>query len=134
MEESLSRDLRRIEISAPPLKCYQTPEPLLHIMRELRNLEFHLTSSPLNSEKRKVKFGRMSRAEEASDFEHEAFFIKDISVAGFKQLRNARHYKEEDIVRLLQWFKEAQRAWGIDDLVVRAVTRYSELIIEKYQL
>jgi hypothetical protein len=54
MEETLVRDLVSANINKRAIKITNSSNPLLHILRELRNLEIHLTSSTLSVEQRDV--------------------------------------------------------------------------------
>jgi hypothetical protein len=51
-EETLKRDLKKLNTKGKAIKITDSTNPLLHIMRELRNLEIHLTSSQLSKSRR----------------------------------------------------------------------------------
>ena len=52
MEETLIRDLDNTNSTKTAIKINNSSNPLLHILRELRNLEIHLNSSTLSAEQR----------------------------------------------------------------------------------
>lgn len=132
MEEALSRDLKQIGIQSPPLKCVDTTDPVLHIVKALRNLEIHLQSSGLSSFKTTYLFGHKDKPEEAKEMDGEVWYIDDITPDAFNKLRDAKRYHAIDVVDLLNWFNEAQRLWGVYEIVRLAILRYSQQIISKY--
>lgn len=134
MEETLERDLRLMGINQPAIRCNQTSNPLLHIIRELRNFEIHLHSSKLTSFRMPAMLGDDQKPEEALAFEANIWIIDDLTETGFKQLRNAARYTDRDIIQLLAWFNNAQKVWGIRELIFRAVHLYCDTIISRYRL
>lgn len=51
------------------------------------------------------------------DIELNAWWIDPITESEFAELRNARNYNPSDITRMLDWFNDAQKVWGVDELV-----------------
>lgn len=132
IEEALERDLKTLQISSLPLKIKDTADPLLHIIRELRNLEIHLQSSDFVSSQKDVLFGDFENPERAHPLKITNWYIADIGVAQFRKLRNASRYTSLDIQSLITWFNQAQKQWGIGELVRLATERYCSQIIDDY--
>lgn len=133
MEEALKRDLPRLAIPAAPIKANDGNRPLLHIIRELRNFELHLHSSPLTRQITQVLWpGPMDAKEEGTPFEYQGWIIDDLTESQFRLLNNARHYRGDDIRQLVAWFNSAQREWGIHDLILRAIETFCIDIISHY--
>lgn len=134
MEETLSRELRQLGITARSIKANSGRQPLLHIIRELRNFEIHLHSSPLSPLKRSVLWGNYQRPEEAHALDLQLWVIDDLTKIQFLQLANARHYRPADISQMIAWFNAAQKEWGVHDLIFRAIETFCCEIISVYSL
>jgi hypothetical protein len=134
MEDILEKDLRGAGFADEPLKCYQTKNPLLHIIRELRHFEIHLHTGQLSSANKTALWGDRAKLEEASPIEIHVWMISDLTEEEFSQLRNARRYSQDETRRLLSWFNMAQREWGVNDLVFRATEAYCREIAQAYAL
>src|SRR5438552_618665 len=102
MEESLERDLNNAGIVAAPIKIYESHNPFLHIVRELRNLELHLQTSKLKSVEKDVIYV-------SENHQIDIWIAEDITESDFMKLRNAKHYKRDDVVKMIAWFNWAQK-------------------------
>lgn len=127
MEESLGRDLSSAGIGAAPVKITESQSPLLHIVRELRNLEIHLQTSRLKSVVKEVTYV-------GDNYQLNIWVAGDITESDFMKLRNARRYKRDDLVKMVEWSNRAQKKWGIDQLIYRAIVEYCRMIIKVYSL
>lgn len=127
MEEALARDLNNAGIAAAPVKITESQNPLLHVVREFRNLETHLQTSRLRSLMKEVTYG-------GTNHQLDIWIVEDITESDFMKLRNSKRYKRDDIVKMVDWFNEAQKKWGIDQLIYRAVVEYCRLLIKAYSL
>lgn len=125
MEQALKRDLQGN--SRRVIRISDSPNPLLHVVRELRNLEMHLHSATLTSLTRDASFADQ-------DIKLEIWVADDVTETEFQRLANAKNYSDEDITRMLSWFNQAQKEWGIADLIYRCVCEYSKAIVSKYRL
>ena len=124
MEESLARDLLQLGIPAQPIKANASKRPLLHVIRELRNFELHLHSSPLTIQTRQAVYPAPRDSEPENLVDYQSWIIDDLTERQFLTLRNAKHYRNDDVPRLVEWFNAAQRAWGIHDVILRAVETF----------
>lgn len=127
MEETLARDLVSIGTNSTPIKINHSLNPLLHIIRELRNFEIHLHSASLSSEIREVIFAN-------TNSEIDIWMVGDLLEADFRKLKNAKLYNNSDIPKMLDWFSQAQKGWGVHDLVYRSIVIYCEEIKRAYSL
>jgi hypothetical protein len=119
-------------IEAKALRISDLPNPLLHLMRELRNLEIHLTSSQLSKAKKDVTVILF-------DTEHQSqttiWTVSDLTVEKFQELGyTKKRYSEEEIREMVTWFNEAQHDWGVNDLLLRAIVEWASAIIKTYCL
>jgi hypothetical protein len=121
-----------VGIKAQSIKITDLPNPLLHLMRELRNLEIHLTSSQLSKANKDVTVIIF-------DAEHQSqttvWTVNDLTVEKFQELRYARNrYTKEEIEKMVNWFNEAQYDWGVSDLLFRAIVEWASAIVKTYSL
>jgi hypothetical protein len=124
---SMKEMIRRDEDSttgAPRID--DSSNPLLRIMKELRNLQFHLISSPMKTEQLLVT---------GSEGEHEmpVWFIENLSIGDFEDSRNRHLYKSTVLQRMIDWFNKHQRPWGVPWLLQHAVNAYAEEIVSWWE-
>jgi len=131
MEETLVRDLNNAGNTISAIKINDSSNPLLHILRELRNLEIHLTSSTLSAEQ-KVFLWKPEGGE--TKFTSSVWFIDNLEPSNFLQLRNARNYDATQLQAVANLFLVAQKEWGINELILRGINTYSGEIIDRYEL
>jgi hypothetical protein len=134
MEDALDRDARAVSVGLPLLRGSDGSDPLLHVIRELRNFEIHLYSSRLSSHEVTAVMCGSYPDDWSRTVTKPAWCIQDLTPSDFAKLRNARRYDPADVVRLLAWFNTAQRVWGVQDLVRLAIVRYCRLIMGYYGL
>ena len=133
MEETLIRDLKRNGITNKSIiKATDSANPLLHIVRELRNLEIHLHSSSIHTSRTKFYLPHQTEPDKDLEIDLDIWFIGDISITDFKHLRNSKRYNNNDIVDMLNWFNKSQKIYGIHEILRMAIQEYSELIITFY--
>ncbi len=66
--------------------------------------------------------------------QHQAWYVDDITLNTFNELDDAKRYEPKDVVLLLDWFNEAQKLWGIYEVIRLGILRYSKAIIDEYRL
>lgn len=126
MEDTLDRDLDKAEISDEPVRIRDFEDPVLHIIRELRNLELHLRTSELSSDEIPAISGDI-------EFDKQIWFVNDLEIEHvLNNLYNARYYDDDDLRKLIDWFNPAQRLMGIGELIRRAVITYARHIVNEY--
>jgi len=128
IEEVQVEDYAEIGITRRPLRLNDTANPLLHIFREIRNLEVHLRQSALRSQPKEVLWGHMSRPEEARPLTISIWRIDSVTPQAFGMLRNAKHYTPDQITAMVDWLATAQGEWGIAEVFLLAVEEYCRLL------
>lgn len=129
IEEVQCLDYKGLGISRAPLRLNDTPNPLLHIFRELRNLEVHLRQSELRSQQKDVLWGHMSRPTEAMPLTISIWTVEGLTPHAFGLLRNAKkHYTPDHISKMMSWLNAAQNEWGIQEVFLLAVEEYCRLL------
>lgn len=128
IEEVQSLDYADCGISRTPLRLNETPNPLLHVFRELRNLEVHLRQSELRSRPKDVWWGHMSRPAEATQLTIAIWTVEALTPHAFGALRNAKQYSPDQISRMVSWLNAAQNEWGIQEVFLVAVEQYCRLL------
>ena len=99
--------------------------PLLCVVRELRNLEIHISSSSINHEKRNSFWGNVDEPANADAVCWSIYWIDNLSFERFQRLRYVNRYDKSDLEKALSWFDDVQRHWGISEIVFRAITEYA---------
>jgi hypothetical protein len=137
IEEVLPDDLQRAGISVPPFSIGRTANPLFHLLKQLRNYNMHIASSTVGeTEPRKVRFGKHDPLDAKSTIEYDDTepVVENLNLVEFNRLRESARYSEDDKQRMLEWFNNAQRKWGVNHLVYLAVNQYCDLLISRYGL
>ncbi|MEQ1662581.1 MAG: hypothetical protein ABL877_07780, partial [Thiobacillus sp.] len=102
--------------------------PLLHLFRELRNLEVHLRHSELRSVSKDVLWGHKDRPDEATKGIMEIWILDGVTPQSFGMLWNAKHYTPNQIDQMVSWLNATQEQWGIQEVFLLAVEEYCRLI------
>ena len=125
--EDVQKDVLKRPGSSPisPHKLTCSGHPMLCVVRELRNLEIHISSSSINREKRNLFWGNVDEPENADAVCWSICWIDNLSPTKFQDLNNFKQYDETEIEKALCWFEEEQRHWGIVEIVFRAITEYA---------
>ena len=128
IEEVQGLDYTELGIKRATLRLNDTPNPLLHVFRELRNLEVHLQQSQLRSQPKDVLWGHMSQPIEATPLTISIWTIEALTPHAFSLLRNAKHYTPAQISHMISWVNAAQNEWGIQEVFLLAVEEYCRLL------
>lgn len=104
--------------------------PLLCVVRELRNLEVHVSTSPISNEERALKWGHMDNPNLAQDVNWHIYWVRDV-VGRFQIARNykAGIYDTREFDQAANWFDSLQRRWGITEMLYRAANAYAEELL-----
>ncbi|MHB1084851.1 MAG: hypothetical protein ACYCZA_08420 [Thiobacillus sp.] len=128
MEDVQVLDYKDCGIARTPLKLNETSNPLLHLFRELRNLEVHLRHSELRSVQKNALWGHKDRPDEATKGIQEIWILDGVTPQSFGMLRNAKHYTSNQIDQMISWLNATQEQWGIQEVFLLAVEEYCRLI------
>ena len=118
MEESIGYD----DPTGNHPKIVNSQNPLLHMMKQLRNLQFHILSKALSSGEQPIVW-----SEQQSTMQF--WYVDDISIVEFDRLRDQNRYSKKDKVKMIDWFNLEQRKWGVTQLILEAVNAYANEIL-----
>lgn len=128
MEEVQVHDYKDHSITRAALRLNETSNPLLHLFRELRNLEVHLRHSELRSVSKDVLWGHIDRPDEATAHTISIWILDNVTPQSFGLLRNAKSYTPAQIDQMISWLNAAQGQWGIQEIFLLAVEEYCRLL------
>lgn len=131
-EDVLAADLADAGIPKPARRLNESPRPHLHLIRELRNLEVHLSHHRLVAHQRHLMLGRIDQPERAHAVTVDVWTLDGITVDSFSKLRNAKYYSRREIERLVAWFDSTQNEWGVDEIFLRAAQDYCRELAREY--
>jgi hypothetical protein len=134
MEETLNRDLASIGIEGGCIKISDSRNPLLHIVKQLRNTEIHLRSGAMYSDKRKTLLGNAKTGNCVRENNLEIWVMDDVTLQELCRLQVAKRYRENQKTEMISWFNESQKVWGVNDIVYRAVLSFGQDLIKRYAL
>lgn len=123
MEEAL-----RSEVTSA-LRIRNTRNAMLVVLRELRNIQVHVTQSDFISTKRPAVL-RWNEKEH----EHELTALT-IPQADLNHLRNKRkisHYDRADFESAITWLEQAQEHWGIHDVLLQGIWTYARCVVDAH--
>jgi hypothetical protein len=61
--------------------------------------------------------------------------IDDLTVERFQKPRGVKdHYSPAEVEAMVKWFNVAQRDWGVNDLLLRALCEWASVIVRTYSL
>ena len=105
------------------LSFKHSSDPLLHIVKLLRNYEVHIGSLTLAAGTIRVRWGE-------DEGIHESFIVDNLSVAPLKQLDSASGYTDFQLGELLEIFDMQQRRFGVVQLLYNTVLHVAKLLSE----
>lgn len=111
-------------------RLWMSENPLLHIMRELRNMNVHLQPSTFAPKEITVQL----RVEGSEPIDIEVYTLQDFTVERFRQLDNAKYYTDDQIHDLVEWFNAFHQHWGVADAFHQGICALAREIISRYDL
>jgi len=118
-----------------PRLIRHSKNPLLHFIHELRNFQVHLHSAELSAQSMTVLFaGPDLEPDPRTEHITKVWVTDPLIESELTHWRNRKYYSEADVSQMFAWFNEAQLAWGVADLVFRAVVSYCEEIVVSLDL
>lgn len=131
MEEVLPVDIAARGGDQTPMKITDTANGMLVVLRELRHVQLHLVNAPLESRLKSAVF-RAGEREIATEVEVDTIPTSDL--CQILSLRNAARYETRSLEASIEWFDDAQRKWGVGDVLQAGIQTYAAAIVAKYQL
>jgi len=128
MEETAKRDFAALAIQKPPPAISESKSPLMHALRELRNVNFHLATIGITEDSKPVIWHFDGKDHE---LDYSLTLVDGFTFDQFMALRNAKYYDRPDVQTLIDWFAREQREWGVPHLIVLAVGQYSNDLLAR---
>lgn len=88
--------------------------PILHMLKLLRNFNVHIDSSHLEKEPMRV----ILLFDKDNQYDLEKTYISNVSVDSLEKLYGARKYIPH-LPKMVDIFNEQQREWGISELIIK---------------
>jgi hypothetical protein len=123
MEETAKRDFATLAAKESPPMITDSLSPLLHVLRELRNVNFHLATVRI-TEDTKAAIWRFDGKDH--ELNYSLTLVDGFTLPTFMSLRNAKNYHRDSVSKLIDWFDLQQREWGVPHMIVVAVSQYAD--------
>lgn len=104
----------------------ESDDPLLHMLKLLRNYHVHLSSNELSEGATLVKWGE-------NEVVYNSFIIDNLHHEDLKKLDSSEGYTDEQLIELVELFERAQRQFGIVQLIYNAALHVQKLVIQHLQ-
>mgnify|MGYP001201243798 CR=1 FL=1 len=114
MEETIDVDAKKTDF----YKIVNSKNPLLHIVKQLRNMQIHILTSKLESTTESVTYC-------GHEFEMQFWSVQAITPNDFDKLRYKDRYMLVDKVKMIEWFNKNQLEWGIQEIILQAILSYA---------
>ncbi len=124
MEEAFGRDMAELG-TTKTFKLVDSENPFLHLIKILRDLNFHVKRMDTAKESREASWREQT-------FEHTVVLVADLSLEDFIATSNTKYYEMQDLERMFDWFNSAQSNWGAGYVVRVAVETYIKELSEFY--
>lgn len=118
MEETIDVDTKKTGF----YKIVNSKNPLLHIVKQLRNMQIHILTSKLASATESVTYC-------GHEFEMQFWSVQAITQKDFDKLRYKDRYLLADKVEMIEWFNKNQLELGIQEIILQAVLFYSRELV-----
>jgi len=109
-----------------PFKFPNSNDPLLHIIKLLRNYQVHLSSYDLSKGFITVKWGE-------DEVVYNSFIIDNLHHEDLRKLDSSKGYTDEQLIELIELFERAQRQFGIVQLIYNATFHVQNLVTQHLQ-
>ncbi len=105
----------------------KSSNPLFHLMKLLRDYNIHLGHTELTKEQISVVLEKHPSEVHQLDIQ----VVTNLNAGALKNLRNAKHYSDTDLLKMVEMFNNQQLAFGVGDLIIRGLLEYSRYV-EKF--
>jgi len=130
MEGTARRDFSALGLQASPPMIRDSHSPLLHALRELRNVNFHLATSGIREDSKPVTWHFDGQDHH---LDYSLTLVDGFTLDQFMASQNAKYYDPDDVRRIVDWFAREQKEWGVPHLIVLAVGQYADTLIAQLQ-
>ena len=130
MEGTAVRDFSALGLDASPPMIRESHSPLLHALRELRNVNFHLATTRISEDSKPVTWHFDGQDHH---LDYSLTLVDGFTFEQFMESRNAKYYDPDDVRRIVDWFAREQKEWGVPHLIVLAVGQYADTLMPQLQ-
>lgn len=102
----------------------KSSNPLFHIMKLLRDYNIHLGVTSLSGSEITVAL-----EEKPQDVHYiSTLIVNNLEIDSLKNLNNAKHYSESDLINMVDNFNAQQLRFGVADLITKGLLMYSSYV------
>ncbi len=110
------------ELNNSEFAIYKSENPILHMIKLLRNYNVHISNSRLSQKAMKVRM----LVDKYGEFDVIVKFISNLSLESLKLIYSANNYDDSQLIRMIEIFEHEQHEFGVTTLIQKAVIDYSE--------
>jgi hypothetical protein len=123
MEDAAAIDYRRLGYGKSPL-IRDLDDPRLHVVRLLRHANVHLAVTHVSTSDRDAVWHGPDGPQE---FKYTSMLAVDIEPS-IHATDGAKYYSATNLAAMLEWLRNEQDRWGIQNVILRAAERYASLL------
>ncbi|EJO9868633.1 hypothetical protein [Vibrio vulnificus] len=101
---------------------YKSENPILHMIKLLRNYNVHISNSQLSQKSMKVR----TKIDNFREIDITVEYISNLSLDSLKLMRSANNYSDSQLTRMIEVFECEQHEFGVTTLILKAVIDYSQ--------
>ncbi|MBY7858304.1 hypothetical protein KW419_08470 [Vibrio fluvialis] len=101
---------------------YKSENPVLHMIKLLRNYNVHISNSQLSQKSMKVR----TKLDNFQEFDVTVGYISNLSLESLKLMYSANNYTDSQLIRMIEVFECEQHEFGVTTLIQKAVIDYSQ--------
>ncbi|WP_182027241.1 hypothetical protein [Vibrio rotiferianus] len=113
-------------LSHAEFAIYKSKNPILHMIKLLRNYNVHISNSELSQKSMKVR----ALVDKHGEFDVTVKFISNLSLESLKLMRSATNYSDSQLISMIDIFENEQHEFGVTTLILKAVIDYSEHLVK----
>lgn len=130
IEQALIREHKLAKLPGPPLEINISSNPLLHLMRLMRNLDVHTESAPLINYDTTVT---IHFNDPPKEWTYTTVIIKDLTIDRLCQKRGVKkNYEIDQLDKVVQWFLENQKNFGVSQVFRKGTEAYCLEFLSRY--
>jgi len=114
-------------------RLYDTKDPIIHFIRELRNFEIHIKETKISKHNIKVIYDGEVVTYKGSEVSINIDYLH-IDLGSFKKLKNYNLYTLDQWSFMKDKFDKLQMNWGYQEVIIGAVEKYCTLLVDHYKL
>lgn len=103
-------------------KIYKTSDPILHMIKLLRNYNIHISNNECNNKSMEVMIPNFPE----NTLVIQVPYISNLQLEDLQLVRDARFYSDAMLRKMIDCFNHEQNKYGIDTLIIKAALQYGE--------